>query len=90
MTKAVVDPEELRRFALELKRFNTDVGQRMAALNGRFQNLQQTWRDQEYQKFAEQYGQTMTALGRFVQASETQIPFLLKKAEHIENYLNQR
>lgn len=90
MAKAVVDPEELRRFAQELKRFNDQLGEQMNTLNGRMHSLSQTWRDQEQTKFAEEFDQTMKVLKRFTQASNQHIPFLLRKAEHIENYLQQR
>lgn len=90
MAKAVVDPEELRRFAQELKRFNDQVSQQTTVLQGRMHGLAQTWRDQEQAKFAEEFDNTMRVLNRFVQASSHHIPFLLRKAEHIENYLQQR
>lgn len=90
VAKAVVDPAELRRFAQELKRFNTDLMNQMAVLQGRLQLLSQTWRDQEQQKFTEEFEQTMRTLQRFVQASDQHIPFLLRKAERIDDYLQQR
>jgi len=90
MAKAVVDPEELRRFARDLKRFNEQLESQMTTLQGRLHGLGQTWRDQEHNKFAEEFEQTMTVLKRFVESSNEHIPFLLKKAQHIENYLQQR
>ncbi|HRQ75331.1 MAG TPA: WXG100 family type VII secretion target [Phycisphaerales bacterium] len=90
MGKAIVDPEELRRFAQDLKRFNEQLGSQMSMLQGRLQTLGQTWRDQEQTKFTEEFVQTMKVLSRFVEASSLHIPFLLRKAEHIENYLQQR
>ena len=53
MAKAVVDPAEVRRFASDLKRFNTDLHSQLGQLNARFRQLGQTWRDQEHRKFAE-------------------------------------
>jgi WXG100 family type VII secretion target len=90
MAKAVVDPEELRRFARDLKRFNDTIESQMTSLRGRLHTLSQTWRDQEQTKFAEEFDQTMTVLKRFTEASSEHIPFLLKKAQHIDNYLQQR
>lgn len=90
MAKAIVDPEELRRFAQELKRFNDQLSQSTSVLQGRMHGLAQTWRDQEQAKFAEEFDQTIKALSRFMDASTQHIPFLLRKAEHIENYLQQR
>lgn len=87
MGKAIVDPEELRRFAQDLKRFNNELKNQMQILNGRFISLGQTWRDQEHRKFAEQFEETMRSLSRFHEVSVEQIPFLLRKAEQIEEYL---
>jgi uncharacterized protein YukE len=90
MSKAIVDPVELRRFAQDLKRFNTELQAQMAALHGRLVNLGETWRDQEHVKFAEEFHNTMKTLARFTDLSGQHIPFLLRKAERIEQYLQQR
>ena len=90
MAKAVVDPEELRRFASELDHLNRDLGARMKQLVARFNALSDTWRDQEHRKFADEFEQTVRVLSRFMATSEQQIPFLLRKAERVEDYLNQR
>ncbi|KAA0215173.1 MAG: WXG100 family type VII secretion target [Leptolyngbya sp. PLA3] len=90
MAKAVVDPEELRRFAQALKRFNANLSQQMNALNGQMQSLSQTWRDQEQAKFVSEFEHTMRTLTRFTQAAEQHIPFLLRKADRVEEYLRQR
>lgn len=90
MGKAVVDPGELRRFAQELKRFNTTLREQVQSLGSRFSDLAQTWRDQEHAKFAEEFEQTVRVLARFTDAADKQIPFLLRKAEKIEEYLKQR
>jgi len=89
MSKAVVDPAELRRFALDLKRFVAAVEAQMNVMNGRMQALSQTWRDQEQAKFAEQFDTTMKTLARFSTTANEHVPFLLRKAEKIEEYLNQ-
>lgn len=90
MAQAIVDPAELRRFATNLKRFNGELMNQMAALHGQLVGLGNTWRDQEHQKFVEEFEQTMKVLGRFVDASNQHIPFLLRKAERVEEYLQQK
>lgn len=85
-----MDPEQVRRFAEELKRFNTDLQDRIASLQVRFAALGDTWNDQEHEKFAEEFRQTMKTLKRFVELSNQQTPYLLRKAQRIEEYLNQR
>ncbi len=90
MAQAVMDPEQVRRFADELKRFNSDLQDKIAALHARFAALGDTWQDQEHAKFAEEFKQTMKTLKRFVEISNQQTPYLLRKAQRIEEYLNQR
>jgi uncharacterized protein YukE len=90
MAQAIMDPEEVRRFAQELKKFNADLQNGMAALQARFGALADTWQDQENAKFAEEFKQTMKTLKRFIEISNQQTPFLLRKAQRIEEYLNQR
>ncbi len=85
-----MDPEEVRRFAQELKRFNEDVQARAASLQARFAALGSTWQDQEQSKFAEEFVGTMKVLKKFVEVSEKHTPYLLRKAQRIEEYLNQR
>lgn len=90
MPQAIVDPEEVRRFASNLKRFNDGLGDQMAMLHGQLMELGQSWRDQEHNKFVAEFEQTMQAVGRFVEATKVHIPFLLRKAQRIEEYLQQR
>ena len=89
MAKAIVDPEELRRFANDLKRFNNEVEGQMTSIQVRLSNLGQTWRDQEQRKFADEFEQTMKVLKRFTKSAAEHIPFLLRKAQRIEEYLQQ-
>ena len=90
MSQAVMDPERVRRFAEELQRFNREVEARMATLQARFTALGDTWQDQEHAKFAEEFKQIMKALKKFVEVSNQQSPYLLRKAQRIEEYLSQK
>ena len=90
MPQAIVDPEELRHFAANLKKFNNDVRDRLGSLNGQLIALGNTWRDQENKKFSEDFEQHMRAIAHFIEITEQHIPFLLRKAEAIERYLHQR
>jgi uncharacterized protein YukE len=90
MSKAIVDPAELRRFANNLKHFNNELQHQLAVLQGQFAGLGDTWRDQEQERFAQQFGEAVLVLTRFMETSQQQIPYLLRKAERIEEYLQQR
>lgn len=85
-----MDPEKVRRFADELQRFNTDLENRLILLQSRFAGLSDTWQDQEHEKFGEEFKQAMKALKRFIDLSKEHTPFLLRKAQRIEEYLRQR
>ncbi len=90
MSQAIMDPEKVRRFAEELQRFTREVEARMSSLQARFAALEDTWQDQEQARFAEEFRQTMRALKKFIEISGQQTPYLLRKAQRIEEYLNQR
>jgi len=85
-----MDPEKVRRFAEELQRFNGDLENRMLMLQARLGALEDSWQDQEHEKFAEEFKQAMKALKRFVDLSKDHTPYLLRKAQRIEEYLHQR
>ena len=89
MPQAIMDPGEVRKFAEELKRFNLELQNRMALLQARFAALSDTWSDQEHQKFAEEFRDTMKVLKKFIEVSNVHTPFLLRKAQRIEEYLDQ-
>ena len=87
MPQAIVDPEELRRFARNLHGFNTDVQDRLTSLSTQLSTLERTWRDQEQKKFSEEFEQQIKVISRFMELTEEHIPNLLRKAELIDQYL---
>lgn len=90
MAQAHADPEEIRRFAMMLKHFQQNMSQQMGAIHGQLNNLGQTWRDNEHDKFASEFEQATIAVRRFLEATEQHIPFLLRKADKLDEYLGQR
>ena len=86
MPKAVVDPEDLRGFAAQLRKFTDDVQGSLAHLEAGFRRLGETWRDQEHERFAQVFTDTTKTLHRFLGASEPHITHLLLKAEQIDKY----
>lgn len=90
MAQAIMDPEEVRRFAEQLKRFTGDVQSSTSALQARFQALGDSWQDQEFEKFSDEFSDTVKALKRFVEASNQYAPYLQRKAQRIEDYLKQK
>ena len=90
MPQAIVDPDELRRFARNLQKFNTDIQDRLTTLRGQLVALGKTWRDQENEKFVEEFEQHMKVVSRFVEITDEHLPYLLRKADYIDQYLQQR
>jgi len=87
MPRAVVDPEELRRFAMRLKKFNGELQNQSTLLANQLATLGASWRDQEHKKFVEEFEQHMRVIARFTETTDEYIPYLVRKAEHIEDYL---
>jgi WXG100 family type VII secretion target len=87
MPQAVVNPDELRQFARSLKKFNGELRDKSTSLANQLAALSGTWRDQEHNKFVEQFEQHMKTLGKFLETADRYVPYLLRKAEHIEDYL---
>jgi uncharacterized protein YukE len=90
MSQAIANPEELRQFALQLKQFNTTLTDQATMLAGRLDELSKSWRDQENAKFNEAFREHLRLLAQFVEANDQHIPYLLRKAERLEEYLQQR
>jgi uncharacterized protein YukE len=90
MSQAIVDPVEVRRFAQNLKKFNEELAERLTALRAQLHSLGATWRDQEHKKFVEDFEEQMKIIARYMESTNEHVPFLLRKAERIEEYLQQR
>jgi hypothetical protein len=90
MPKAVVDPDDLHHFAIELRHFSEGVKERIGRINMQFGKLGETWQDQEHEKFAGEFQHTIRVLTKFIASAEEQVPILLRKAESIRRYLEQR
>ena len=88
MNQAIVDPEQLRRFAANLKVFSEDLQQRATALGTQMNQLEQTWRDQQQRKFAAEFEDNLRQIAKLVESSRQHVPYLLRKAEQAEQYLN--
>jgi len=87
MPQAVVDPEEVRQFARNLKKFNSELRDRLTMLNNQLTALGATWRDQEHKKFVGTFQDHTRNLARFIEANDQHVRYLLRKAEQIDDYL---
>ena len=87
--QAIVDPDELDRFTQELKTFDADILERSSRLIGQFNQLGETWQDQEHLKFGQEFEQTMQVIQHFLQIADEHVPFLIRKAQRARDYLQQ-
>ena len=87
MPQAVVDPDELREFARSLAKFNNELRDRSRSLANQLTALSSSWRDQEHAKFVQQFEDGMKMITRFLENNERHVPYLVRKAEYIEEYL---
>ena len=90
MAQAIANPEDLRAFALKLKQFNHTLSEQAGMLMSQLDTLSATWRDQENAKFTEDFKEHLRLLAHFVEANNMHIPYLQRKAERLEEYLQQR
>ena len=88
--QAIVNPDDLSNFARELKTFNDQLQVSSRRVYGQFKRLGETWKDQEHQKFAHEFEETIKIINRFLQTSNQHVPFLLRKADRIREYLQQK
>ncbi|MDW7651685.1 MAG: hypothetical protein SCK29_12940 [Bacillota bacterium] len=90
MPKAVVDPDELKRFAVLLEGMASSVRQRKSALNGSFNNLKDVWRDEKYRQFERLYAETMAQLEHFCKNAEHFSHCLREKEKPLRRYQEHR
>lgn len=90
MSQAIVTPSEVRSFAGSLDQFNKELKNKCSMMHGRFRHLGETWRDQEYKKFEQEFNQTIKTINQFLGISEKYVPFLHQKAAMVEQYLHKR
>ena len=87
MPQAIVDPEEVRQFAQALKKFTSQLRERLTVLNNQLTALGGSWRDQEHKKFVGHFEDHTKHLARFLETNDQHVRYLLKKADQIDQYL---
>ena len=90
MPPVQADPDELEHFARQLSAFTAQLRDSTVRLNGQFERLSDTWRDQRYAKFAQEYDQTIRNLHNFIKIADQQVPSLLQDARILREYEKRR
>ena len=83
-----LDPDALEDFARQLGEFNSNLAEEIRRLTSLYKRLGETWRDPAYQKFVQEFEQTINNLRRFQKTAEETAPKLKKTAilaRHVHN-----
>lgn len=87
MTQAIGDPEELERFAHALQQFTDSLNDSVGALDGAFQSLGDTWKDEKSSQFEEEFNMLVQQLQQFNASATEQVPYLNALASRLRDYL---
>ena len=74
MAQAIGDPEEIRSFSNTLEHYLNTVEEETGRLNSAFEQLGESWQDQQRASFEETYKQLINALQNFNENASEQIP----------------
>ena len=85
MSQVFVNPEQLRAFARIARGFGEQTGETMARLGAEIQRLNNTWRDQEYRRFADEFQKANSQLTALRVEIEKLIPVLEADANAAES-----
>ncbi len=86
----IINPDELDAFIRNLDQFNRQTEAMMKDLNRRFEMLGETWRDQAYARFGDEYVRTMVQLRSFIVMADAHIPALRERSRRARHYLDLR
>ena len=90
MKQIHVDPEKLREFSRVLRDFSTHVDTSLRNLNGQMGRLHGSWRDKEFDRFAQHLRRTLTRLQSFASETARVVPELERDADAIFEYQTTR
>ena len=90
MPQAIIDPEQVRRFASHLDQSAALIREQKTATMAGSARLHETWRDEKYAHFDQLFVESMKLLERYLQQSEQYSAFLKQKAARAQKYLDQR
>ena len=87
MGMAIGNPDDIINFSNALESYLNTISEETDRLNAAFQQLGETWQDQQRQSFEETYQQLQGALSNFKENASEQIPHLRTMAEDLRTYL---
>lgn len=87
MSMAIGNPEEIVEFSNVLEHYLNTIDDETGRLNSAFQQLGESWQDQQRATFEETYSQLLSALSTFKENATQQIPHLRTMADDLSTYL---
>lgn len=81
------DLDALESFMTALKTFSDDFGGMVQALQGKWGELGEYWRDQEHERFADRWDEAVAVMQRFLDQAPDYIDHLESKAGPLRAYL---
>lgn len=90
MSKAIVDPDQLRKFAGLLDQTANNIRDQKTAFLADFARLHETWRDDKYNHFDQVFTDSMKILEQYIKQCERYSIFLKQKASRAQKYIDQR
>lgn len=87
MSQVHGNPEDMRRFAQALNRFVSQLDSEVKRIDGQARQVGETWNDAQYQKFMQDWLQTLTAIKRFIGDAPQYAQYVSKKAADLDQYL---
>jgi len=86
MSQVHNDSERLRSFASQLDAFASEVDQHLTKLRSAISRLGNSWRDQEFEEFVNEFSVTQERVKRFVSETRKTAPLLKRDADALDEY----
>jgi uncharacterized protein YukE len=80
------DSDKLRAFASQLNAFGGTVDEHMNRLRAAIGRLGNSWRDQEFEEFVNEFFATQERVKRFVEETKRTTPLLKRDADALDEY----
>ena len=90
MPQAIVDPEEVKRFAAFLEFTAAELAGAKSDAASYFRDLRNAWHDEKYDKFEQSFEETVARINNFVLYARMYADHLNKRARKAEEYLEGR
>lgn len=86
MSYVIADPQAIEAFRTSLVRYRDEVENELHDIQAKLARLEQSWRDQEYDKFASEFRQETYKFQTFLAVAEARIAELGRKIDLLFRY----